>query len=188
MQSTALAQLPLGIQTFAKVREGSFVYVDKTPQALDLANTAGIYFLARPRRFGKSLFLDTLRNLFEARRELFIGLHAEANWEWDIKYPVVKLDMSGIFNKPADLESRLRGLTSICVSSCSLALESNATKLGVDLRGQELSTQFQNLMMDASHRHGQKTVLLIDEYDGLMLYLQADYRQHRRSGTGAPNA
>ena len=154
MQSTALAQLPLGIQTFAKVREGSFVYVDKTPQALDLANTAGIYFLARPRRFGKSLFLDTLRNLFEARRELFIGLHAEANWEWDIKYPVIKLDMSGIFNKPADLESRLRGL-----------LESNATKLGVDLRGQELSTQFQNLMMDASHRHGQKTVLLIDEYD-----------------------
>ena len=158
MQSTALAQLPLGIQTFAKVREGSFVYVDKTPQALDLANTAGIYFLARPRRFGKSLFLDTLRNLFEARRELFIGLHAEANWEWDIKYPVIKLDMSGIFNKPADLESRLRGL-----------LESNATKLGVDLRGQELSTQFQNLMMDASHRHGQKTVLLIDEYDKPMI-------------------
>ena len=158
MQSAALAQLPLGIQTFAKVREGGFVYVDKTPQALDLANTAGIYFLARPRRFGKSLFLDTLRNLFEGRRELFIGLHAEGNWEWDVKYPVIKLDMSGIFNKPADLESRLHGL-----------LENNAIKLGVDLRGQDVPTQFQNLMMDASQRHGQKTVLLIDEYDKPMI-------------------
>ena len=158
MQSAALAQLPLGIQTFAKVREGGFVYVDKTPQAIDLAKTAGIYFLARPRRFGKSLFLDTLRNLFEGRRELFTGLHAEGNWEWDVKYPVIKLDMSGIFNKPADLESRLYGL-----------LENNAIKLGVDLRGQDVPTQFQNLMMDASHRHGQKTVLLIDEYDDLEL-------------------
>ena len=158
MQSTTLAQLPLGLQTFAKVREGGFVYVDKTPQALDLANTAGIYFLARPRRFGKSLFLDTLRNLFEGRRELFIGLHAEGNWQWDVKYPVIKLDMSGIFNKPADLESRLHGL-----------LENNAIKLGVDLRGQDVPTQFQNLMMDASQRHGQKTVLLIDEYDKPMI-------------------
>ena len=158
MQSAALAQLPLGIQTFAKVREGSFVYVDKTPQALDLANTAGIYFLARPRRFGKSLFLDTLRNLFEGRRELFTGLHAEGNWEWDVQYPVIKLDMSGIFNKPADLESRLHGL-----------LENNAIKLGVDLRGQDVPTQFQNLIVDASRQHGHKTVLLIDEYDKPMI-------------------
>ena len=158
MQSAALAQLPLGIQTFAKVREGGFVYVDKTPQALDLANTAGIYFLARPRRFGKSLFLDTLRNLFEGRRELFTGLHAEGNWEWDVQYPVIKLDMSGIFNKPADLESRLHGL-----------LENNAIKLGVDLRGQDVPTQFQNLIVDASRQHGHKTVLLIDEYDKPMI-------------------
>ena len=158
MQSAALDQLPLGIQTFAKVREGGFVYVDKTPQALDLANTAGIYFLARPRRFGKSLFLDTLRNLFEGRRELFTGLHAEGNWEWDVQYPVIKLDMSGIFNKPADLESRLHGL-----------LENNAIKLGVDLRGQDVPTQFQNLIVDASRQHGHKTVLLIDEYDKPMI-------------------
>ena len=158
MQSAALAQLPLGIQTFAEIREGGFAYVDKTPHALKLVESGKFYFLARPRRFGKSLFLDTLRNLFEGRRELFIGLHAEDNWEWDAKYPVIKLDMSGIFNEPADLTSRLHGL-----------LENNAIKLGVDLRGQDVPTQFQNLMMDASHRHGQKTVLLIDEYDDLEL-------------------
>ena len=76
MLASKIARLPLGIQTFAKIREGGFTYVDKTPQALELANAAGIYFLARPRRFGKSLFLDTLRNLFEAKHELFTGLYA----------------------------------------------------------------------------------------------------------------
>ena len=154
MYVSKISQLPLGLQSFAKVREGGFAYVDKTPQAIDLANAAGIYFLARPRRFGKSLFLDTLRHLFEGRRELFIGLYAENNWQWDIEYPVIKLDMSGIFNEPADLTSRLHGL-----------LENNAIKLGVDLRGQDVATQFQNLLVDASRQHGRKTVLLIDEYD-----------------------
>ena len=158
MQANTLAKLPLSIQTFAKLREGGFAYVDKTPLALDLANSAGMYFLARPRRFGKSLFLDTLRSLFEAKRELFQGLYAEANWDWDVKYPVIKLDMSGIFDKPASLESRLQGL-----------LENNAIKLGVDLRGEDIPTKFQNLLADASNHYGQQIVLLIDEYDKPMI-------------------
>ena len=139
MQANTLAKLPLSIQTFAKLREGGFAYVDKTPLALDLANSAGMYFLARPRRFGKSLFLDTLRNLFESKRELFRGLYAEANWDWGIKYPVIKLDMNGTFNKPTSLELRLRSL-----------LENNAINLGVDLRGQDIPNLFQNLLIDAS--------------------------------------
>ena len=155
MQSTTLAQLPIGLQTFAKVREGGFVYVDKTPQALDLANTAGIYFLARPRRFGKSLFLDTLRNLFEGRRELFIGLHAEGNWEWDVQYPVIKLDMSG---------------GSYSVSELRSALEDNlryaASNLGVELPiADGPATLFQKLLRQAHKKHGRQVVLLIDEYD-----------------------
>ena len=91
------------------MREGGFAYVDKTPQALDLANSAGMYFLARPRRFGKSLFLDTLRNLFEGKRELFDGLYAEANWEWDVQYPVIKLDMSGGSDSVGALRASLEG-------------------------------------------------------------------------------
>ena len=158
MQANTLAKLPLSIQTFAKLREGGFAYVDKTPLALDLANSFGMYFLARPRRFGKSLFLDTLRSLFEGKRELFHGLYAEANWDWDVKYPVIKLDMSGTFDKSASLESRLRGL-----------LESNAIKLGVDLRGEDIPTKFQNLLTDASNHHEQQIVLLIDEYDKPMI-------------------
>ena len=153
-----IAKLPLGLQTFAKVREGGFVYVDKTPQALDLANNAGIYFLSRPRRFGKSLFLDTLRNLFEGKRELFQGLYAEHNWEWEIKYPVIKLDISSNFSKPEALDIKLLN-----------ALENSAIELGVDLRGQDAPMQLHNLIIDASRHHGQKTVLLIDEYDKPMI-------------------
>ena len=102
------APLPLGLQTFAKVREGGFVYVDKTAHALDLANNAGLYFLARPRRFGKSLFLDTLHDLFEGRRELFSGLHADSNWDWDINYPVMKFDMSGGSDSLNALRAKLK--------------------------------------------------------------------------------
>ena len=158
MQTDKITRLPLGLQSFAKVREAKLAYVDKTPQALGLAKTAGVYFLARPRRFGKSLFLDTLRHLFEGRRELFQGLYAEANWDWSVKHPVIKLDMSGYFDKPAALESRLHGL-----------LENNAIELGVDLRGQDVPTRFHSLIVDAAQRYKQKTVLLIDEYDKPMI-------------------
>ena len=154
-----LARLPLGLQTFAKVREGGFVYVDKTPQALDLANNAGIYFLARPRRFGKSLFLDTLRNLFEGRRELFQGLYAEENWQWAVKYPVIKLDMSGTSDSVGALRSVLEG-----------KLRRAAKLLGVELSNTcEPVKLFEQLIEEAHDLHGQPVVLLIDEYDKPMI-------------------
>ena len=156
---TELARLPLGIQTFAKVREGDFAYVDKTPLALSLANDAGIYFLARPRRFGKSLFLDTLRNLFESKHELFQGLYAEHNWDWAVKYPVIKLDMSG---------------DSTSVSAVRSTLEDNlrytAKRLNVELSdASEPAKLFQQLIRAAHEQHGRQVVLLIDEYDKPMI-------------------
>ena len=153
-----IGKLPLGIQSFAEVRKLQCAYVDKTPLALKLIEDGKFYFLSRPRRFGKSLFLDTLRYLFEGKQELFRGLYAEQNWQWSAKYPVIKLDMSGIFKKPADLESRLCGL-----------LENNAINLEVALRGQGIATQFLNLIVDANQQYGQQTVLLIDEYDKPMI-------------------
>ena len=154
MAPNTLAPLPLGLQSFAKIRNGGFAYVDKTPLALDLANAAGIYFLSRPRRFGKSLFLDTLRNLFEGKSDLFRGLYAENNWQWSVKYPVIKLDISSNFNNLAALDIKLLN-----------ALENSAIELGVDLRGQDAPMQLHNLIIDASRHYGQPTVLLIDEYD-----------------------
>ena len=159
MQSIQIAQLPIGRQTFAEVREGGFVYVDKTAYALKLANAGKMYFLARPRRFGKSLFLDTLRNLFEAKRELFQGLHAEANWEWKIKYPVIKLDMSGGFRNADELSSMLAD-----------DLRYAAGNMGIELaQHNETSRLFKDLLRKAHKHYGRKVVVLVDEYDKPML-------------------
>ena len=159
MQTSELAKLPLSIQTFAKLRQGGFAYVDKTPLAIDLANSAGAYFLARPRRFGKSLFLDTLRNLFEANKELFTGLYAESNWDWDVKYPVIKLDMSGGSNSVGSLKSIIDG-----------NLRYAAKRLGVELPDTgEPGKLFQQLIQEAHEQHGRQVVLLIDEYDKPMI-------------------
>ena len=159
MPASKIAKLPLGIQTFAKIREGGFTYVDKTPQALGLANAAGMYFLARPRRFGKSLFLDTLRNLFEAKRELFTGLYAEDHWDWSVKYPVIKLDMSGTSTSVSALRSVLEG-----------KLRYIAKRLGFELANTEEPVKlFEQLIQEAHDRHGRKVVLLVDEYDKPMI-------------------
>ena len=159
MRSTQLAKLPIGIQTFAKVRKGGFTYVDKTPQAIDLANSAGMYFLARPRRFGKSLFLDTLRNLFEGNRELFKSLYAEANWDWDNKYQVIKLDMSGGSDSVGALRTLLEG-----------KLRRAAERLEVELSAtSEPWELFEQLIHKACIQYSSQVVLLIDEYDKPMI-------------------
>ena len=154
-----LARLPLGLQTFSEVREGGFAYVDKTPHALQLIASGKLYFLARPRRFGKSLFLDTLRNLFEGRRELFTGLHAEGNWYWDIKYPVIKLDMSGGSDSPGALRAKLK--SNLLYMAGRLSLELSATD--------EPAILLQELIVKAHEQCGRQVVLLIDEYDKPML-------------------
>ena len=155
MPASKVAQLPLGLQTFAEVRELQCAYVDKTELALKLATEGKFYFLARPRRFGKSLFLDTLRNLFEAKQELFTGLHAEANWQWGIKYPVIKLDMSGGSESVVAFKSMIDG-----------DLRDIAELLGVELSATgEPGKLFKQLIKRAHAKHGRKVVLLIDEYD-----------------------
>jgi predicted AAA+ superfamily ATPase len=75
-------KLPIGIQTFREIRENGHYYVDKTPLILRLIDHGKPYFLSRPRRFGKSLLLDTIKELFEGNRTLFEGLYAEQHWDW----------------------------------------------------------------------------------------------------------
>ena len=154
-----MSPLPLGLQTFAEVRDGAYAYVDKTPHALQLIASGKLYFLARPRRFGKSLFLDTLHNLFEGRRELFTGLHAESNWDWEVKYPVVKLDMSGGFRNADEFSSMLAD-----------DLRYAARAIGLDLaQHDEAPRLFKELLHKAYEHYGCKVVVLIDEYDKPML-------------------
>ena len=78
-----MKKLPIGIQTFGKIRGDDFLYIDKTDIALQLIQNGAYYFLSRPRRFGKSLFLDTLKNIFEGNQALFKGLHIYHKYDWE---------------------------------------------------------------------------------------------------------
>ncbi|MDE0626806.1 MAG: AAA family ATPase [Bryobacterales bacterium] len=99
---------PIGIQSFRKLRESNCYYVDKTGYAVWLVEEGKYYFLSRPRRFGKSLFLDTLKELFEGSRELFKGLHAYVRWDWSERNPVLRLSFgSGNFEQAGYLHQNL---------------------------------------------------------------------------------
>ncbi len=90
-----LKKLPIGISTFSKIIEGDYIYIDKTKEAFDLISNHSYTFLSRPRRFGKSLFLDTLQEIFEGNKKLFEGLYIYDKWNWEESYPVIKISFSG---------------------------------------------------------------------------------------------
>ena len=151
-------KLPIGIQTFAKIREGggAYYYVDKTPHILRLLDQGSHYFLSRPRRFGKSLLLDTIAELFEGRREFFQGLHAEQHWDWSQRFPVLRISFGkGQLRNRAELDLRIR-----------LLLLENYESLGLEPpEEQDISGLFTQLIRRAEARFGQRVVVLIDEYD-----------------------
>ncbi|MDK2872893.1 MAG: hypothetical protein PWQ64_657, partial [Desulfomicrobiaceae bacterium] len=149
-------KLPIGIQTFAKIREEQCYYVDKTPFVAKLASEGGYYFLSRPRRFGKSLFLDTLAEAFAANRALFTGLYLENHWDWERRHPVVRISFAeGRLERRADLDRRIRGI-----------LRENAERLQVRLDDlDDISGSFGQLITRAAEKHQRQTVVLIDEYD-----------------------
>ncbi|MDR0441452.1 MAG: AAA family ATPase, partial [Candidatus Accumulibacter sp.] len=101
-------KLPIGIQTFREIREDDCYYVDKTAFALRLIREGKVYFLSRPRRFGKSLFLDTLAELFAGNEPLFRGLFCHDQWDWQTKYPVIRISFAeGIMESREGLDARI---------------------------------------------------------------------------------
>ncbi len=101
-------KLPIGIQTFTKLREDNCYYVDKTNFALRLIQSGTHYFLSRPRRFGKSLFLDTLAELFAGNESLFRGLFVHDRWDWAKRYPIIRFSFGGgVVQNLADLERKI---------------------------------------------------------------------------------
>ena len=97
-------KLPIGIQTFRQIIEEGYYYVDKTGIALDLAEQGKYYFLSPPRRCGESLFLNTLKELFESNQALLKGLAAEPRWDWTKKHPVLRVSFSdGVLQNRAEL-------------------------------------------------------------------------------------
>ena len=102
-------KLPIGIQTFAKLREDDCYYVDKTGFALQLIQSGTHYFLSRPRRFGKSLFLDTLAELFAGNEPLFRGLFVHDRWDWAKRHPIIRFSFGGgVVQSPEELELKIR--------------------------------------------------------------------------------
>src|SRR6056297_2561452 len=124
-----MKKLPIGIYTFEKIREDDFYDVDKTPYIVQLADQAGYYFLSRPRRFGKSLFLDTLKCAFEGRRELFKGLYLEKNWDFEKSYPVLYISFAG--GRFYDLQNLNDNIEEI--------LTLNASRLDLELKGKTIN-------------------------------------------------
>src|SRR3990167_7909391 len=89
-------KLPIGYSSLIKIREENCLYVDKSPFVQKLLNKGAYYFLSRPRRFGKSLFLDTLFQAFTANKKAFEGLYLENHWDWSIEYPVIRFGFSAL--------------------------------------------------------------------------------------------
>jgi hypothetical protein len=89
-----MQKLPIGISSFSEIRKGDYVYVDKTALIEQLVTSGRYYFLSRPRRFGKSLLVDTLKELFEGNEVLFRGLHLHSHWDWSRKHPVINISFN----------------------------------------------------------------------------------------------
>jgi hypothetical protein len=148
-------KLPIGIQTFAKIREDNYYYVDKTAFALRMIEEGTAYFLSRPRRFGKSLFLDTLAELFAGNEPLFRGLHCHDEWDWQTKYPVIRISFGGGLAKNSEALN----------ASIRFQLNTHAARLGVSVADDSIPVQFASLILEAEARFGQRVVVLVDEYD-----------------------
>ncbi|MEB3203319.1 MAG: ATP-binding protein [Candidatus Sericytochromatia bacterium] len=148
-------RLPIGIQTFRKIREEGHYYVDKTGMAVDLAEAGGCFFLSRPRRFGKSLFLDTLKELFEGNRTLFTGLAAEDRWDWSVQYPVIRISFAGgqAFSRD-DLNAWV-----------NRQLEDVEAARGLPARVSDPRGRLHQLIQGLHRQTGHRVVVLVDEYD-----------------------
>lgn len=150
---------PVGIQSFSSLREGGYAYVDKTKYIRSLLKSGKYFFLSRPRRFGKSLFLSTLEAYFKAQRELFKGLDIDkCETDWKAR-PVIKLSFNTI---DLQLEDALRKY----ISSVFSEYEDH---YGITLKDDALSRRFEVLIRTAYETSGRKAAILVDEYDAPLL-------------------
>ncbi len=155
MAPVTRSRLPIGIQTFRKLREQDCYYVDKTPYIERLLHEGTHYFLSRPRRFGKSLFLDTLKELFEGNEALFAGLHIHDGHDWSKRHPVVRLSFGGgSFTEPDNVRT-----------SAMAQLESVAEQAGVSVRYATAPERLGHLIRTLHQHTGQRVAVLVDEYD-----------------------
>ncbi len=150
-----MKKLPIGIQTFENLIKEGYVYVDKTRFVKELGDQGKYYFLSRPRRFGKSLFLSTLKAAYQGKRELFSGLFLHDNRDWSLTNPVIHISFgAGVVRSIEELQS-----------SFSFILDNHDHLYDHTPRYTELKNRFAELIQKLHDNFGRKVVLLIDEYD-----------------------
>jgi len=155
-----MKKLPIGIQTFHEIINKDYLYIDKTKEAYELIESGTkFYFLSRPRRFGKSLFLSTLQSIFEGKKELFDGLYIYDKYDWEDKYPVIKIDFFGDLRSGDNLKKTMLSM-----------LKDNQEKLGVECSNVEnIGVCLKELIKLSYQKYKKQVVILIDEYDKAIL-------------------
>ena len=174
-------KLPIGIQSFEKLRTEGYCYIDKTAHIYNMVTEGCYYFLSRPRRFGKSLFLNTLESYFLGKRELFEGLAiADLEHDWT-EYPVLHLD----------LNTRNYADKSSLIAELNKHLEQWEAKYGGTYRDRSIEERFTQVIRLAYEKTGRQVVILVDEYDKPLLQaignteLQDAYRATLKGFYGA---
>ncbi|MDR2570901.1 MAG: ATP-binding protein [Oscillospiraceae bacterium] len=150
-----MKRLPYGLQTFRKIIEENYAYVDKTEYVYKLIKNENYVFLSRPRRFGKSLLLDTIAEAFRGERELFKGLYLDSSDYEFVKHPVLRFDMSNISNSTAE----------ILGESLSRQMEAQVKNENLSIKYGAPPDMFRELIEELHEKHNKKVVILIDEYD-----------------------
>lgn len=154
-----MKKLPLGIQDFAKLRERNYLYIDKTQHIYNLIDEGEWYFCSRPRRFGKSLLVSTMKELFAGNRKPFKGLwiDTESDYSWT-PHPVIHLDLSMVVSESKEL----------MIESLNVCLENNAQLYGISLDNlSRPENKLNHLIKELSTKH--RVAVLIDEYDHPLL-------------------
>ena len=148
-------KFPIGIQTFEQIIDDGYVYVDKTALIHELVHSGKIYLLSRPRRFGKSLLVSTLKAYFQGKKECFKGLAIDSIEKDWAEYPVFHIDFNGSnFTEPGTLERKLEG-----------TISSWERDYGKDPDYTDLGMRFAHVLSQAHRKYGRRCAVLIDEYD-----------------------
>ena len=143
------------MSTLAKIIAGEYVYVDKTAYVQSLVESGEYYFLSRPRRFGKSLLVDTLHQLFAGNEALFRDLHIHPHWDWSVQYPVIAISFAeGLLQSRAQLDEKMGEI-----------LAHLEETLGETCKNKSISGRFAELIRNTEAKYGRKVVVLVDEYD-----------------------
>ena len=165
-----MQSLPIGIQNFKKLREEGCLYVDKTEAIYRLVNDATVYFLSRPRRFGKSLLCSTLQAYFEGRKELFEGLAIEKlETQWQA-YPVLYIDFNGqLYGSGLGLRATLHDHLSRWESKYGLQTPADFEALPIESQSVSLARRFYDVIVSIHQQTGKRVVVIVDEYDKPLL-------------------